>query len=430
MGDVKDAIQAFLASRNEPHGRIERRTETLDRFLQSAATSLYSVNRAPSYASSSIYGTTGSSFRSRVGSMRFSASASTDPRKATISTFDDITLAGSDNTTTGSSTLVSSSTLPGRNLEYIQIPPSLLDPNIGDAEQFWSKLAPELHLTSPAPYTTFQELYQRIYPYLWLHGHVWHGDRATYGTLLVTKYSAQTGKIEFTRIQPTKSGVGPLSYATGETPTFQLGRAIPGLRIEPPTGHEQDRVLTNPYSFHRVSPLSEDGQSSTSEQSLWPPIIFPAADRTTRSHAASQHHCPPVEQINNSRSLFELTKASTSGFGRMGGPRVELFAALDPKLYTPNLEHPLRGIWWCKFPVGIEFILFHQKSRYQVEGLKLTGDLFLHRGTKTLGFDNIQAERLSGKIMGGLGRFLSKFSPLSLNPTDMIQRGRNLLSHP
>lgn len=294
---------------------------------------------------------------------------------------------------------------------YPNPPPSLLDSSISDVEQFWSKLAHELHLDPPAPYTTFQELYQRIYPYLWLHSRLWDGDRAIYGTLLVKKYCPRTGKIEFTRIQA-KSGGGLLSDGTGETPRLEFGPALLGLQIELTTTLGNDGNLPNPYSFHRVSAISGVGQSPSNEQVLWPPLLFPAADRTSRSHAASRHHGPHGERVRHSLNLFELRKASTSGFGLVSGPRVELFSSLDAKLYTPDLEHPLRGIWWCNYHADYEFILFHQASRYHLDGLKLTGDWFVRRRCKTLGFDNIQAEGVGGKILAGFGSSLSEFLPV------------------
>lgn len=405
VGDLKNAINTFLAAKHEPHAVIGRRTETLDRFLHSAATSLYSVDRAPSYASSSIGGTIGSSIRSRLESIRSTAPASHGPLKVKASTCDHATLLGAENSTARTSPVASSSTLLETDLEYIQIPPLLLDPNIQDPDQFWAKLAPELGLVSPAPYSTFQELYQRIYPYLWLHGRVWHGDRAKYGTLLVTKYSPQTGKIEFSRIKSRSSLLGD------DMPLATLDAAFLGLRIEPPAGHEYD--TTHSYSFHRVRRTSGDSEPSDSDESLWPPILLPATDRTSRSHAASRHHGRNGEEITYSTSLFELRKISTSVSGLISRQRVELFSALDGNLYTPDLEHPLRGIWCFEYLSDFEFILFLQQSRYELTGLKLTGDFFVPRGLTTLRFNNLQAQSLDGKIMVGFGRYVSEFSPLS-----------------
>lgn len=81
--------------------------------------------------------------------------ASRDASEPLISPLgNDLTCNGPGNLNMGSSTGSSSSAmplLPPTNLESIQIPPSLLGPDIVDVEQFWSGLAPDLPTASPAP---------------------------------------------------------------------------------------------------------------------------------------------------------------------------------------------------------------------------------------------------------------------------------------
>lgn len=425
IGDVKDAIHTFLESKNEHRDMWERRRETMERYRKSTATSFYSVNRAPSYPSSSVCASSGSSFRSRTGSMIFWEPASRDASEPLISPFgDDVTCNGSGNSNLGSSAGSSSSILPllpPTNLESIQIPPSLLGLDTVDAEQFWSRLAPDLPTASPAPYSTFKERYLNIGPYLWLHGRVWHGDRATSGTLLVTRYSPRSGEIELSRVL-----LNPPNHESGKTerswlppgndfnrtpeyreaePTISLESAILGLKIRHHSTYHDGRNVRGPYSFHHISPMSPEQQSSSKESTIWPPIIFPAEDRTTRS--LSQQPRPPGDSPRYSLNLFELRKTAR-GLDRLTGSNIELFSALGPELYTPDIENPLRGIWYWRAFTGYEFMLLRQNSRNQVVGLKLTGSTYIARGARGFGVENTQE---SGELHGKCSRHSrSRFS--------------------
>lgn len=305
----------------------------------------------------------------------------------------DTTLRGSGSPPAGSWTGTSSLTkvlLPQTKLESFQIPSSLVGPDVVDTERFWSSLVPELQLTSPAPYNTFQELYLNIYPYLWLHGRVWIGDQIPSGTLLITRYSPQSGMIEFSRL---------IAYRTNDNfpddKTVRRETAILGLRNEHLASTHDNGVNTNAYSFHRVSALTPDGESSSSEQSLWPPMTFPAEDRTSR--ASVRQRGQAGKHSSYSLNLFELRKTDPTRFNRLNGANVELFSCVDPDHYTPDLEHPLRGIWIWNLPVIHRFILINQKTRNQMEGIMITGSKWNPRGVQSFVFDAIQERRPVGQ---------------------------------
>lgn len=350
----------------------------------------------------------GSSFRSRTGSIISPNSVSTSSLQPALSSIEDkITLDKSRDSEARSSagTLPPAmAKFPQTNMESLQIPPSLLGPDPADAEQFWSGLAPELHLTSPAPYSTFRELYLNIYPYLWLQGRVWHGDQSPKGTLLITRYSPQSGKMEFAIVVGVMANGDPFAESTVVAPKLRLESAILGLKNENLSMHHEEVDLTKPYSFHRISPLFPEVESSASKRSLWPPVIFPAKDRTSR--LSSRQPIPLVKYRSYSLNLFELKKNSTSALDLLNGSQRELFSALDPKLYTPNLQHPLRGIWCSS---GHRFYLLQQHSRNQVEGFKLTGNYPFPSGVRSFVFEDIQVGISNGtsetRILWSGGKF-------------------------
>lgn len=405
MGQLKESILAFLDSKNTYARENSRRRGSIERYMSSAATSLYSVDRAPSFVSSSARASAGSSIRTE--SMIFLEPAGTSTlAPAQSSCCDDETPCPSENQEAQYSPGSSSSTvfpLPQVKLEYIHIPPSLLGPDTVDAEHFWSELAPQLKLDSPAPYRTFQELYLSIYPFLWLHGRIWHGDRATHGTLLVTRYSPQSGKIECSNLLAVESNDDPLRK---RVPRFELESAIVSLRHEHFSGKLDDRENSSQYSLHRVSPIPAGDIPSFSERSLWPPVVFPAEERTSR--ALSRPRAPPGVHRIYSLNLIEMRKTTNRALDILSGSQLELFAALDPGLYTPNDELPYKGIWCRESNHGYEFTLFHQTSRIKVEGLKLTGNSIIPRGARYFIFEDIQAETSRGTIGLGLRRLYSK----------------------
>lgn len=238
MRGVKAAINTFLESKIVHCEINEPRRETLERYVKSKAASLYSLDRAssfiPSITSFATYRNTPEQTRS-----------------------DTITLNGSGNWETESSSETSSLTLallPPPNMESIHIPPCLLGPDVMSAEKFWSELAPNLPTASPAPYNTFKERYLSVFPYLWLHGRIWHGDRATVGTLLVSRYSTQSGKMELSRVQAICSREEPRDTAYRETPEYlqveaaiSLEDAMLGLSIQDDPAHFDHSTVQSPY---------------------------------------------------------------------------------------------------------------------------------------------------------------------------------------
>lgn len=416
MRDVKEAIHAFLESKTPIGDQNSLRGETRGRSTTSSISSSSSITRRPSYASSST--DTSSTFLSRTASFRFLKPASTGASgSACISPDDASTLHGSDNSDAGTSAGLSSSTavlFPQDELASIHIPAALVGTDSEAVEKFWFELAPELQLTSPAPYSTYKELYLNIYPYLWLHGRVWHGDRSIHGTLLVTRYNAQSGTIMFSKLVPHAPANNIYIFGAGR----DLGLAIRLETVSVHLGNEHPSMPnggidpTGQYGFHRVLSMSSEEQSASSSQDLWPLPPFPADERVTRS--SSLQHSPLGKDRSYSPNFFELRNTNTIGLPRLNRSPVELFSALDPKLYIPDLAHPLKGIWSWSSSSQFELMLFYQSSRKRLELFKITGNFNMRRGTKCYTFEDIQAGVSEGHGVALLaGGVYSKLPPIA-----------------
>lgn len=378
MRSVRNAIDTFLDSQIVLRETVHTRKK---QYAKSKTSSLHSLERLSSYSSSIL------SF----------SSCREIPRS------DEIIPNGSGMSEAGSSSGLPSSLelalARTTNMETIQIPPSILGPNFMSEEEYWSGLTPNLPTASPAPYSTFKERYLSIFPYLWLHGRLWHGDRATVGTFLVTKYSTQSGKMELLSVrlmssQPETSYVRyrfTSNYWKTEA-TLALGDTMLGLSIQSDTAPFDNETLNSPYSFHRLMPSQDKQLSSSSELLIWPPTVFPAEDRTTRAASLSKFS---VERPEYSLNLFGLKRKN-----RLTGSNLELFSALDPQLYTPDIEHPLRGIWYGRTLTGYEFVLFHQRSPNHLESLKLTGNSIVLRGARSFELEITEEEISHGKMYG------------------------------
>lgn len=392
MGDVKEAIHAFLESKNPVGEQNPPPNDTIERSIKSSVLSLYSVNRATTYASSSA--SASATFLSRTASFRFTKPVTTGASKSGyVSLDDESTLRGSEHSGTGTSTGPSSSPVvlfPQDTLDSIHIPPALVGTDSAAIERFWCELAPELRLSSPAPYRSYKELYLNLYPYLWVHGRVWHGDRSTYGTLLVTRYSSQSGTI-ISKLVPVPPPNTVRILGTGRDLALAIRLESVPVRLgnEHPSMPHEATDPTRQYAFRRVLSMSSKDQSSSSKQRLWPREMFPADERVSRS--SSPHHSPLEHDRCYTPNFFELRNTSTTGLTRLNRSPVELFSALHPKLYTPDLVHPLKGIWSWSSSSQSEFMLFHQSGRKRLELFKLTGNFHMRRGTKCYIFEDIQA---------------------------------------
>lgn len=278
-----------------------------------------------------------------------------------------------------------------------------------------------MHLNSPAPYKSFKDLYAALHRHLWLHGHVWHGDRQFTGYLLIARYNPTTGAIEIYNLLANNNSLGsstslgrpwtidPSVLITNfqpqirlwEEPILILTKDTPSnehQEIQPPSRRDRGSIAR---SLSRTSVIPPERQ----ERSIlfWPPATIPSRERTRRSSMqgfrGAEHQ--PRSADETAETLFRLRKWMVSNenpnmpFERtlrhlMMRDDVETFSALDKELYTPNIEYPLRGLWVGDYNAhGCEFILFHQPTPKRLEGIKITGDINVPRGEYTFIISNL-----------------------------------------
>jgi hypothetical protein len=129
-----------------------------------------------------------------------------------------------------------------------------------------------------------------------LHGQLWMGDHQSSGQLLLTKYVAATRTVE---------GF-PLSCHGISTSSPNIGcQREPVFRVEPGV---RDADGGGIFRFH----------SSDDSMLPWPPTAIRKAEQTR----------------NISSQIFQVKLE-----------RRRTYAAIDPKLFTPDEKHPFRGIW-------------------------------------------------------------------------------------
>lgn len=253
-----------------------------------------------------------------------------------------------------------------------------------------------------------------IYHHLWLHGRIWLGDRPDKGTLLISRYNSESGEIELSRLLASKPSPDANPYEV--PPKVWSKGAILGLKSEALSNYQ-----AVPYSLSRITPIPPESQDST--MSLWPPPTIPAKDHTSRK--LPQLKGPPKAGHLLSNDLFKLKKQNRINLTESQGivlSEVEVFSALDPKLYTPDLEHPLRGIWtkYSGAHERYEFLLFQQPTRNRLEGIKLTGSSFIPRGELSFVFEDLGADISRGKLKTSRLGYLSKFSLSIALPSQTI----------
>lgn len=234
----------------------------------------------------------------------------------------------------------------------------------------------------PSSISYVKERYLNIYPYLWLHRRVWFGNRTIYRTILVSKYSTQSGKIEFSRVQLHPPGYRPSDtdnaryylwdssygrlpeYLEAET-TIVVEHAMFGLRTKEDPTHYNDRNTEDAYPFHRIVTMPVVRESSSSELAIWPPMAFPAEDRTTIN--SPLQYTWLGESPSYSCNVFGVRKAAT-GFDSIARSPFELLSALDPKLYTSDIENPMAIPFYSRIPVRVVSPTQPQSSRRTPNG--------------------------------------------------------------
>ncbi|KAL7274085.1 hypothetical protein RUND412_003031 [Rhizina undulata] len=262
----------------------------------------------------------------------------------------------------------------------------------------WSRLVSHLHVSDPAPYSNFKDLYIFVRNHMWLHGKLWYGDRHPNGTLLVSRYSPSTGGISLFRVKALKRDQNdePMprqnfhhasltihdfdaDVGFGNAPVITL---CASSRIDD-TGETFGALGKKFYSLSRAAvPVN---YRENSNERLWPPARIPAKHRIPDSWSGA--HGRTISSAVNPSQEFMLLKKwriknESNGFSGhyLNVDRLITFAALDEEFLTPDVEHPFRGMWvYGSEEDGYQFLHFHQIGD-RLEAFRLTGDRNVPRG--------------------------------------------------
>ncbi|GAO49292.1 hypothetical protein G7K_3444-t2 [Saitoella complicata NRRL Y-17804] len=276
--------------------------------------------------------------------------------------------------------------------------------------------------TSPAPYSSFFDMYTHLlHREGWLQG-VWIGDRQFYGSLLVGRYNPFTGRVELYEVRATRA-----SGSTGDESQFLVWDAVedqvddtdlvshfhPHLGLRPAPllvrhGHMPPiadqtppwtMIATEAHAV-RVYPLNDDAVAGLPERQVWPSSHIPAVDRTLTmmSRNASIRHPGIGEEPFISKDLFKFFRGedrSTLNYITIGMLRVvvngrdvyESFGRLHPELMRRTKEKPLQGLWVGDYSAhGPEYLLLNyevMENNTVLHAVKITGDPNVPRGEIT-----------------------------------------------
>lgn len=246
---------------------------------------------------------------------------------------------------------------------------------------------------------------------------MWYGDRRFTGYFVIARYSAISGAIEIYNllVNHNDSKIAGKPWSRDPTalvvdfdpyirfwrdPVLVLTKDTPyneSQEMQPPPRRGRELIYCS-LSRTTVMPPKQDHFMP-----VWPPTIIPSGERTRSISAQGFRVDGHQPQTTNeaAESLFRLRTWMIFGANsnhletRVQPPAmgngVETFSALDKSLYTPDKEHPLRGLWVGDYTEnGCEIVLFHQPTPERLEGIKITGDINVPRGEYTFIIENLK----------------------------------------
>lgn len=314
---------------------------------------------------------------------------------------------------------------------------------------------PGVRITSPAPCSTFRELYIAHDPHWFLSKYkIWFCDYFLTGKIIIARYDPRRGCIEGYRLVAERSpptfdpweaddvvlihSFNPRCHLHMDQPVLQL-EALPLESLLASKGETKPEHRFCAETPMRINERNHNGVFSNfmltrpveerPNMQLWPPPTIPARHRvrnaSQESFVGSGHKPQTRSQVSDHafriRRWMEMVAEHPTGIHL--GEEVYTYATLEPKLYTPTEDKPYRGIWVGDYSGhGCEFLLmnqpdddepFDEKSvvqredetvdewklrkkeerifRGSLEAIKLTGDPNVPRGEYTFVADDLSA---------------------------------------
>lgn len=248
---------------------------------------------------------------------------------------------------------------------------------------------------TPAPFSSFRELYLSHHPYWFLpHNKIWFSDDAYTGKLILIKFNPKRGSIEGYRVAAERPPATPevWSYKPDVlihhlNPHVYVSTNDPVLALSPPITTSTSSTSWNPSTEINMrigAPTQKidaslllsidlpEPTASTPAVSVWPPRTIPSMPRTRSSLSSgaadrfsSRKHKPQtLSEISQTTFRTRAWSHFTQGILNLGpriGEAVSTWSTLSPSLYTPTPEKPYQGIFVGDYAAhGCEILLVLQ----------------------------------------------------------------------
>ncbi|KAK0609440.1 hypothetical protein B0T14DRAFT_343471 [Immersiella caudata] len=189
-----------------------------------------------------------------------------------------------------------------------------------------------------------------------LYNRLWMSNSAPPGQVLVAQLDPATDSTKLLSLEA-KSLRSYLGFGPSPDGTVDGARPLLACRAEPQLGAE---VLCIPRGregglLHHLG-RDEGGLGLGS-------VLTNHREENDLEDSAVLHR-------NFGRSQFRIVSPGQESGSTSG----DVYFSVEPELYTPDNQHPFRGVWIWELEAGkFEFLLLHQESEHRLELIKLTG---------------------------------------------------------
>lgn len=292
--------------------------------------------------------------------------------------------------------------------------------------------------TDASPYSSFRDLCLTLYPFRWLREGIWHGNREKFGSLCVTAYNKKRGALELYSVAIQRR-IAVDDFVTHKLEhrevilmhkprrldlllDLQLGPLV-SVNAETEPLADQSVVTLKPalrlkVTVMRCSAMTERAYRDSTSHEWWPPETVPAHDRTRnirlslsyRDHYKSwlppsfdllRVKRTPIRNLDEMADDSKKPESTANSQQQTRTNRVERLESLI-EAYSRVLDKficsgkdsrmPYQGLWVvdCGGSIGSDkFVLVHSPRDGGLEGVFLTGDSTLTRGTRAFAVDDM-----------------------------------------